>query len=86
MKIRLSTLRRIIKEENVAASGITAGGGVNLNKLLDELGTQFASKMRDKYPNDHDIIQQEMMALKVQLTAQIKASAAKIKMSVSKSS
>ena len=76
MKIKLKILKRIIKEEAIAPP---AGGG--LNKLLDDVATQFAAKMRATYPQAEDTIQQESNDLKVQLTAQIKASAAKIKMS-----
>ena len=50
------------------------------------MATQFAAKLRASYPQAEDAIQQEANDLKVQLTAQIKTSAAKIKMAAGKPS
>jgi len=58
----------------------SGGGGTNLGKLLDEMAMQFASKMRSQYPEADTVITQEANDLKVQLMAQIKAAAAKVKM------
>jgi hypothetical protein len=86
MKIRLKTLKRILREEAIAPPAAGGGGSGGLGKLLDDLSTQFAAKMRATYPQAEEAIQQEANDLKVQLTAQIKASAAKIKMSAGKPS
>ena len=80
MKIKLGILKRIIKEEAIAP----AGGGSSLSKLLDDVTQQFAHKMKAQYPGADDLVQQEANELKMQITAQIKASAAKVKMSVGK--
>ena len=85
MKIRLSVLKRIIKEEAIEPA-LPAGGGQNLGKLLDDVSMQFASKMKAQFPGADDVIQKEANDLKVQLTAQIKAAAAKVKMSAAKPS
>lgn len=76
-RIKLSTLKKIIKEELAAQA--PAGGG--LGKMLDDVVAQFASKMKSQFPGAEKAIQEEAAALKTQLTAQIKASAAKVKMS-----
>ena len=86
MKIRLKTLKRILKEEAISPPAAGGGGSGGLSKLLDDMATQFAAKMRATYPQAEEAIQQEANDLKVQLTAQIKASAAKIKMAAGKPS
>lgn len=78
MKIKLGRLRRLVTEENVAAAGPSPG---NLGRLLDDVARQFAAKMSSAYPGADDLIQQEANELKVAITATIKASAAKVKMS-----
>ncbi len=84
MKIKLGTLKRIINEENVASPAMSpqgGSGGGGLGKLLDDMSAQFAAKMKAQYPGADDAIQKEANDLKMQLTAQIKAAAAKVKMS-----
>jgi hypothetical protein len=77
MRIRISQLKRIIKEEAAAP----AQQGTGLGKLLDDVAAQFTSKMQAQFPSAGEVIQKEAQDLKTQLTAQIKASAARVKMS-----
>ena len=81
MKIRIRTLRRVLREQLLAEEG-----GTSLGKLLDDMAGQFTSKMSQQYPQAGDVIQREASELKTQLTATIKAAAAKVKMAVSQPS
>lgn len=76
-KQTLKKLRAFIKEELVAQPA--QGGG--LGKLIDDISKVFASKMKETFPAADESIQKEANDLKMQLTAIIKAAAAKVKMS-----
>jgi len=78
MKIRLSELKRYLRESFLEEDG-PAGGGQNLGQLLDAMATQFASKMQSQYPHAGDVITREAGELKTAMVATIKASAAKVK-------
>ena len=78
MKIRLSELKRYLRESFLDEDG-PPGGGQNLGQLLDAMTSQFTAKMQSQYPNAGDVITREAGELKVAMVATIKASAAKVK-------
>ena len=75
-KIKLAVLRRLVKEELTAQPQ-----GAGLGKLVDDISKVFAVKMKETFPTAEEAIQKESNDLKMQLTAMIKAAAAKVKMS-----
>jgi hypothetical protein len=77
-KVTIKSLRLLIKEELATTTVQSQGVG----KLLDDLVNKFAIKMKEQHPGADELIQKEAQDLKMQLTAQIKASAAKVKTSV----
>lgn len=79
MQIKLGELKRLIRE--TATPAPQGGGGTSLGKLLDDMVGQFVVKMTAQYPNADELVHKEANDLKMQLTAQIKAAAAKLKMS-----
>lgn len=88
--MKLGELRRLIREEltspapapqQQAPAAPQGGTGSSLNKLIDDMANQFVAKMKQTYPNAEQAIQQEAQALKTQIVAQVKASAAKVKTS-----
>lgn len=80
MKIRLSALKRYLRENLLAEDGPTPTSRQNLGQLLDAMSAQFTEKMQSTYPHAGDVITREASELKTQLTATIKAAAAKVKM------
>ncbi len=80
MKIRVRDLKRVLYEQLLVEDG-----GQNLGQLLDSMAQQFSAKMSQQYPQAGDVIQREASELKTQLTATIKAAAAKVKMAASQS-
>lgn len=79
MRSKVKHIRRLVKEELAAAQPAQQGGG--LGKLIDDISKVFATKMKESFPAADDAIQKESNDLKTQLTAIIKAAAAKVKMS-----
>ena len=78
MKIQVRDLKRLLHEQLLLEDG-----GQNLGQLLDSMAQQFSAKMSQQYPQAGDAIQREAAELKTQLTATIKAAAAKVKMAAS---
>lgn len=78
MRSKVKHIRRLVKEE-LAAQPAQGGG---LGKLIDDMSKVFATKMKESFPGADEAIQKESNDLKMQVTALIKASAAKVKMSM----
>jgi hypothetical protein len=76
MKTTVRALRRVLREQLLVEDGAS-----NLGKVLDDLGNIFTSKMQAQFPHAGDIIKSEATELKTQCAAQIRAAAAKVKMS-----
>jgi hypothetical protein len=86
LTISEATLRRLVREELATAPVPSQPAGNSLGKLLDDVSAQFTVKMKQQYPGADDVIAKEANDLKTQLVAQIKASAARVKMQAGKPS